>query len=61
MRRIFEYFRNAIALRETQRQLYSLSDHMLRDIGLNRAMLLSVAVHGRRALPNAVPSTSPTP
>jgi len=36
MRRIFEYFRNALALRETQRQLYSLSDHMLRDIGLNR-------------------------
>ena len=36
MRRIFEYFRNALALRETRRQLYSLSDHLLRDIGLNR-------------------------
>jgi uncharacterized protein YjiS (DUF1127 family) len=36
MRRIFAYFLRAYALRETQRELYALNDHMLRDIGLRR-------------------------
>jgi uncharacterized protein YjiS (DUF1127 family) len=36
MRRIFDWLRSAYAERETRRQLYALSDHMLRDIGLRR-------------------------
>lgn len=36
MRRLFDFFRRAWALRATRRELYSLSDHMLRDIGLRR-------------------------
>jgi uncharacterized protein YjiS (DUF1127 family) len=36
MKRLFEYFRRAWALRRTRHELYSLSDHMLRDIGLRR-------------------------
>jgi uncharacterized protein YjiS (DUF1127 family) len=30
------------ALRETRRELYALSDHMLRDIGLRRDQIASV-------------------
>lgn len=36
MKRIFDWFRNAWALRRTRAELYGLSDHMLRDIGLRR-------------------------
>ena len=36
MKRIFDWFRNAWALRQTRLELYGLSDHMLRDIGLSR-------------------------
>jgi uncharacterized protein YjiS (DUF1127 family) len=40
MKRILEAliraYASAKALRETRRQLYALSDHMLRDIGLRR-------------------------
>jgi uncharacterized protein YjiS (DUF1127 family) len=36
MRRMFDFFRRAWALRRTRRELYALSDHMLRDIGLRR-------------------------
>ena len=36
MKRIFDWFRNAWALRRTREELYGLSDHMLRDIGLRR-------------------------
>jgi uncharacterized protein YjiS (DUF1127 family) len=36
MKRLFECFLRAWALRRTRHELYSLSDHMLRDIGLRR-------------------------
>jgi len=36
MRRIFEFLRKAHARRQTRRELYALSDYMLRDIGLRR-------------------------
>lgn len=36
MKRIFDWFRNAWARRRTREELYRLSDHMLRDIGLRR-------------------------
>ena len=36
MKRIFAWFRDAWALRRTREELYGLSDHMLRDIGLRR-------------------------
>ena len=36
MRRIFEFFRSAYALRQTRRELHALNDHLLRDIGLSR-------------------------
>ena len=36
MRQIFDWLLRAYALRQTQRELYALSDHMLRDIGLRR-------------------------
>ena len=42
MRRIFESFRRAWALRRTQRELYAMSDRMLRDIGLNRDQIRSI-------------------
>ena len=42
MRRIFEFFRRAWALRRTQRELYAMSDRMLRDIGLNRDQIRSI-------------------
>ena len=41
MRRLFEYFRRAWALRATERELYALSDHLLRDIGLRRDEIAS--------------------
>lgn len=41
MRRILENLRRAWALRATRRELYSLSDHMLRDIGLRREEIAS--------------------
>ena len=36
MKRIFAWFRDAWALRRTREELYGLSDHLLRDIGLRR-------------------------
>jgi uncharacterized protein YjiS (DUF1127 family) len=36
MTRIFAWLRRAYWRRQTRRQLYALSDHMLRDIGLRR-------------------------
>ena len=42
MKRIFEFFRRAWARRRTQRELYSMSDRMLRDIGLNRDQIRSI-------------------
>ena len=36
MRRIFEFFRSAYALRQARRELHALNDHLLRDIGLSR-------------------------
>jgi hypothetical protein len=52
MRRIFAYFARAWALRETRRELASLNDHMLRDIGLSREALDS-ALLDRVVLPEA--------
>ena len=42
MKRIFEFFRRAWVLRRTQRELYSMSDRMLRDIGLSRDQIRSI-------------------
>lgn len=36
MKRLFELLRRAYLLRRTRRELYSLSDRMLKDIGLRR-------------------------
>ena len=36
MKRIFDWLRRAYALRATRRELHSLSDRMLKDIGLTR-------------------------
>jgi uncharacterized protein YjiS (DUF1127 family) len=33
---LIEAYRRVMLMRETRRQLYGLSDHMLRDIGLRR-------------------------
>jgi len=41
MKRLFTYFRRAWALRRTRRELYALSDHLLRDIGLRREEVAS--------------------
>mgnify|MGYP003482639091 CR=1 FL=1 len=41
MRRMFDFFRRAWELRRTRRELYALSDHMLRDIGLSRAAVFA--------------------
>jgi len=41
MKRLFEYFRSAWALRCTRLELYRLSDYMLRDIGLRRDQIPS--------------------
>lgn len=41
MKRLFEFFRRACALRQTRRELQALSDHMLRDIGLRREEVAS--------------------
>lgn len=48
MKRIFDWFRNAWALRRTREELYGLSDHMLRDIGLRREEILSLALPEKR-------------
>jgi uncharacterized protein YjiS (DUF1127 family) len=42
MRRIYEFLRKAFALARTQRELYSLSDRTLRDIGLTRDQIRSI-------------------
>ena len=42
MKRIYEFFRKALARRRTQRELYAMSDRMLRDIGLNRDQIRSL-------------------
>jgi uncharacterized protein YjiS (DUF1127 family) len=39
--RVLQALRRAWALRATRRELYSLSDHMLRDIGLRREEISS--------------------
>ena len=36
MTRIFDWLRRAYAWRQTRRELYALSDHLLSDIGLRR-------------------------
>jgi uncharacterized protein YjiS (DUF1127 family) len=41
MKRLFGFFRRAYAHRQTRRELYALSDHMLRDIGLRREQIAS--------------------
>ena len=41
MKRIFDWFRRAWALRQTRLELDGLSDHMLRDIGLRREEIAS--------------------
>ena len=41
MKRIFDWFRRAWALRRTREELYGLSDHLLRDIGLRREEIAS--------------------
>ena len=42
MKRIFEFLRKAYALRRTQRELYAMSDRMLKDIGLRRDQISSL-------------------
>ena len=42
MKRIFDFLRKAYALRQTRRELYAMSDRMLRDIGLNRDQIRSI-------------------
>lgn len=42
MIRVLQALRRAWALRATRRELYSLSDHLLRDIGLRREEIPSV-------------------
>ena len=49
MRRLFACLRSAWALRRTRHELYALSDHMLRDIGLRREGIDSV-LHERVVL-----------
>jgi uncharacterized protein YjiS (DUF1127 family) len=48
----------ARARRRTYQVLSSLDDRTLHDIGLTRTMLLSVSVHGIRALNGAAPPES---
>ena len=48
MKRIFGWFRKAWALRRTREELYGLSDHMLRDIGLRREEIFSLALPEKR-------------
>jgi uncharacterized protein YjiS (DUF1127 family) len=59
MRRLFDFFHRAWALRRTRYELYSLSDHMLRDIGLRReqiaSALLERVVLAEPGLPQARP------
>jgi uncharacterized protein YjiS (DUF1127 family) len=42
MKRIFDFLRRAYALRQTRRELYAMSDHMLNDIGLRRDQISSI-------------------
>jgi uncharacterized protein YjiS (DUF1127 family) len=42
MKRIFDFLRKAYALRQTRRELYRMSDHMLKDIGLRRDQISSL-------------------
>jgi uncharacterized protein YjiS (DUF1127 family) len=44
MKRIFDLLRKAYALRQTRRELYAMSDHMLNDIGLRRDQINGVRV-----------------
>lgn len=39
MKRIFEFLLRAHVLRRTRRELYGMSDHMLRDIGVRREQI----------------------
>jgi uncharacterized protein YjiS (DUF1127 family) len=59
MKRLFAYFRSAWALRRTRHELYALSDHMLRDIGVRReqiaSTLLERVVLAEPGLPQARP------
>ena len=42
MKRIFEFFRKAYVRRRTQRELYAMSDRMLKDIGLRRDQIRTI-------------------
>jgi uncharacterized protein YjiS (DUF1127 family) len=42
---LFDAYRRAKIVRETRRELYALSDHMLRDVGLRRDQ---IALVGRK-------------
>jgi len=42
MKRIFNFFRKAYALRQTRRELDAMSDRMLNDIGLRRDQISSL-------------------
>ena len=42
MKRIYAFLLKALALARTQRELYSLSDRALRDIGLTRDQIRSI-------------------
>ena len=42
MKQLFDLLLKAYALRATRRELYALSDHMLRDIGVRRDEIASV-------------------
>jgi uncharacterized protein YjiS (DUF1127 family) len=44
MKQIFEFLRKAYALRQTRRELYGMSDRMLKDIGLRRDQIRSIRV-----------------
>ena len=41
MKRLFDWLHRLYALRATRRELYGLSDRMLRDIGLRREQIQS--------------------
>lgn len=44
---IFEGWRETRSIKNTQKQLHRLSDHMLADIGLTRSDIASIGIHGR--------------
>jgi uncharacterized protein YjiS (DUF1127 family) len=44
MKRIFEFLRKVYTRRRTQRELYAMSDRMLKDIGLRRDQIRTIRV-----------------